>query len=78
MRREDPSGHIDGVALADFPGLRDRPVAGAPRRAGVHNESVNVAYGTEAGLVSELGVPAVVCGPGGIEQAHRPEEWGER
>lgn len=35
-----------------------------------------VSFGTEAGLIaSELGVPAVVCGPGSVEQAHRPEEY---
>lgn len=37
-----------------------------------------VSFGTEAGLFScELGVPAVVCGPGSVEQAHRPEEYVE-
>jgi acetylornithine deacetylase len=35
-----------------------------------------VSFGTEAGLFAgELGVPAVVCGPGSVEQAHRPEEY---
>jgi acetylornithine deacetylase len=35
-----------------------------------------VSFGTEAGLFARaLGVPAVVCGPGSVEQAHRPEEY---
>lgn len=34
-----------------------------------------VAFGTEAGLFQEAGVPTVVCGPGSIEQAHRPDEF---
>jgi acetylornithine deacetylase len=35
-----------------------------------------VAYGTEAGLFTEwLGVPTVVCGPGDIAQAHKPDEF---
>ncbi|MEA3085854.1 MAG: acetylornithine deacetylase [Paraburkholderia sp.] len=36
-----------------------------------------VAYGTEAGYFSSAGVPTVVCGPGNIEQAHRPNEFVE-
>lgn len=36
-----------------------------------------VSYGTEAGLFSEIGVETVVCGPGSIEQAHRPDEFVE-
>jgi acetylornithine deacetylase len=36
-----------------------------------------VAYGTEAGYFSKAGVPTVVCGPGNIEQAHRPNEFVE-
>lgn len=34
-----------------------------------------VAFGTEAGLFQQLGIAAVVCGPGSIEQAHRPDEY---
>jgi acetylornithine deacetylase len=34
-----------------------------------------VAFGTEAGLFQGLGMSAVVCGPGSIEQAHKPDEY---
>ena len=34
-----------------------------------------VDYGTEAGLFSRAGIPTVVCGPGNIEQAHKPNEY---
>jgi acetylornithine deacetylase len=45
-------------------GLAGRGVAG------------KVAYGTEGGLFAErLGVPTVVCGPGDIAQAHKPDEF---
>ena len=38
--------------------------------------TTKVAYGTEAGLFAEaLNAPAIVCGPGSIEQAHKPNEW---
>lgn len=36
-----------------------------------------VAYTTEAGRFAEAGIAAVVCGPGSIEQAHRPDEFVE-
>ena len=34
-----------------------------------------VSYGTEAGLYQQAGIPAVICGPGDIGRAHRPEEY---
>lgn len=39
------------------------------------NTSGKLAFGTEGGLFSDAGMPAVVCGPGNIEQAHKPNEW---
>jgi acetylornithine deacetylase len=34
-----------------------------------------VSYATEAGLFQEAGIPAVICGPGSIEQAHKADEF---
>ncbi len=34
-----------------------------------------VAFGTEAGLFQRAGIPTVLCGPGHIAQAHKPDEW---
>ncbi len=34
-----------------------------------------VAFGTEAGLFKNSGIPTVVCGPGSIGQAHQPDEY---
>lgn len=34
-----------------------------------------VAFGTDAGLLAAAGIPAVVFGPGSIEQAHTAREW---
>ncbi len=40
------------------------------------NDVVVVSYGTEAGIFQATGgVPTVVCGPGSILQAHRPDEY---
>ena len=41
------------------------------------NQVEAVAYGTEAGHFQRYGIPAVICGPGSIEQAHRPDEFCE-
>jgi acetylornithine deacetylase len=34
-----------------------------------------VSFGTEGGLFQEAGIPTVICGPGSIEQAHKPDEF---
>ena len=34
-----------------------------------------MSYGTEAGLFQKMGVPSVICGPGDITEAHRPNEF---
>ena len=39
------------------------------------NDTGRVSFGTEAGLFADRGMPAVVCGPGSIEQAHKPDEF---
>lgn len=35
----------------------------------------SVSYGTEAGLFHAAGIPSVICGPGSITRAHRPDEY---
>jgi len=39
-----------------------------------NRERIKVGFGSEAGLFSGLGIPTVVCGPGSIDQAHKPDE----
>ncbi|MBI5164342.1 MAG: M20/M25/M40 family metallo-hydrolase, partial [Magnetospirillum sp.] len=34
-----------------------------------------VSFTTEAGLFQQSGIAAVVCGPGEIAQAHKPDEF---
>jgi acetylornithine deacetylase len=41
-----------------------------------NRERIKVGFGTEGGLFSgRLGIPTVVCGPGSIDQAHKPDEF---
>ena len=39
------------------------------------NDVEAVAYGTEAGHFQRAGIPAVICGPGSIDQAHKADEF---
>ena len=39
------------------------------------NGTGKVSFGTEGGLYQAFGIPTIVCGPGSIEQAHKPDEW---
>jgi len=39
------------------------------------NGTGKVSFGTEGGLYQNFGIPTIVCGPGSIEQAHKPDEW---
>ena len=34
-----------------------------------------VSYGTEAGLYQAAGLDAIICGPGDIDRAHKPDEY---
>jgi acetylornithine deacetylase len=60
------------------PGLR--PMTASPAESlALHltqeNATGAVSYATEAGLFQEAGIPAIVCGPGSIDQAHKPDEF---
>lgn len=38
-------------------------------------ERLKVSYATEAGAFQDMGIPTIICGPGDIAQAHRPNEF---
>jgi len=42
-----------------------------------HLSAGRVSFGTEAGILQEIGVPTIVCGPGEIRVAHQPDEYVE-
>jgi acetylornithine deacetylase len=42
--------------------------------AGDDGPARSVAFGTDAGHFQAVGIPAVVCGPGTIDDAHQPDE----
>ncbi len=64
--------------LSTFPGLagdEDAEVTQAAKAASGGNATGKVAFGTEAGLFEASGIPTVICGPGDIDQAHKPDEF---
>lgn len=44
-------------------------------RAAGSNHMEVVSFGTEAGIFQQGGIPAIICGPGSIMQAHKPDEF---
>ena len=65
---------------AQYPGLRmdeESPAVRLVREVTGANQVEAVAYGTEAGHFQTYGIPAVICGPGSIDQAHRADEYCE-
>ena len=78
MRAVWPEAAIRTEVMGEVAGLE--PVAGNEARrivaelTGANNADV-VSFGTEAGLFQEIGMDVVVCGPGSIEQAHKPNEY---
>lgn len=64
--------------LVDLPPLDlspDAPLVGLLQQITGRNTAGYVSYGTEAGIYQQAGLPTIVCGPGDIAQAHKPDEW---
>ena len=70
---------IEVEVISDMPGLAtgdDEEVTKLVMALTGANTTGKVSFGTEAGAFSALGdIPTVVCGPGSIEQAHKPDEF---
>ena len=78
MKRVEPLAAIDFEFLSSAPGLNMEESDAIVQLAAALSRNVAngaVSYGTEAGLFQQAGIPTVVCGPGNIEQAHRPNEF---
>lgn len=78
MRRVEPNAAIEFERLASAPSLSMQESDAIVQLAvALSRNKPNgaVSYGTEAGLFQQAGIPSVICGPGSIEQAHRPNEF---
>lgn len=77
-RKSVPEARFETEVHASFPGLTlhpDSPAVTFAREISGANAIEAVSYGTEAGLFQNAGIPAVVCGPGSIDQAHKADEF---
>jgi acetylornithine deacetylase len=79
MRKTAPEADIRFENIYDYPCFEVDPghelVSRVKSWIG-SNAEAKVAYGTEAGyFAGTLGIPTIVCGPGSINQAHKPDEF---
>ena len=77
-RARAAEARIDTVVQATYPGLvldEASPAIALAREVSGANAVETVAYGTEAGHFQRAGIPAVICGPGSIDQAHKADEF---
>jgi acetylornithine deacetylase len=64
--------------MSSYPPLamsEEHPLVKFVERLSGQRSLAAVSYGTEAGLFQKAGVPTVICGPGDISRAHKPEEY---
>ncbi|WNF45892.1 acetylornithine deacetylase [Pseudomonas sp. SG20056] len=78
MRQRSSASAIDFQPLSAYPGLATDPHSAAAELlallSGSHDYTT-VAFGTEGGLFHQAGIPTVVCGPGSMDQGHKPDEF---
>ncbi|MDR6378929.1 acetylornithine deacetylase [Paraburkholderia caledonica] len=78
MRAVKSDADIRFQSLSAYPGLATSPNSEAARLLTLltgSNEFGTVAFGTEGGLFEQAGIPSVVCGPGSMDQGHKPDEF---
>ncbi|AZC27158.1 acetylornithine deacetylase [Pseudomonas sessilinigenes] len=78
MRAVQADTAIDLQPLSAYPGLATAPDSEAAELLALlsgSREFGTVAFGTEGGLFHEAGIPTVVCGPGSMDQGHKPDEF---
>ncbi|MDF0600957.1 acetylornithine deacetylase [Psychromarinibacter sp. C21-152] len=77
----DPVTTLPGVEvewLSSYPALAldpDHDLAALAAAISGNAPVGAVSFGTEAGLFQQAGIPAIICGPGDIARAHKPEEY---
>jgi acetylornithine deacetylase len=62
-------------AVPSFLGSEKDTITQLAQRLSGETTTTLVAFGTEAGVFKNAGIPTVVCGPGSINQAHQPDEF---
>jgi acetylornithine deacetylase len=78
MKAVDPHAGFEFFTKAEIPGLdtaEDARVTALAQALSRNRAAAKVAYAAEAGLFQQAGIPSIICGPGSIEQAHKPNEF---
>jgi acetylornithine deacetylase len=78
MKAVDPACGFTFEIIGDIPGMglpEEHELATLTKQLAGSNSAGRVSYGTEGGIYEHAGIPTIVCGPGSIIQAHRPDEW---
>ncbi|GGK55940.1 acetylornithine deacetylase [Amphritea balenae] len=79
MRLTDQNCDIAIEITTEYPGLstaEDAEVVAFVKKLAQSTANANINFGTEGGLFSNvLGIPTVVCGPGNMDQGHKPDEF---
>ena len=78
MRKVAPEVRIEIETKSQVPGLstgEEERIAMLAQQLTRAERVRKVAYATEAGLFQQAGIPSIICGPGSIEQAHKPNEF---
>jgi acetylornithine deacetylase len=78
MRKTQQDTGITMKELNSYPGLAtssDSEAARVLARLAGSTQFGTVAFGTEGGLFTQAGIPTVVCGPGSMDQGHKPDEF---
>ncbi|MBZ9737395.1 acetylornithine deacetylase [Mesorhizobium sp. CA18] len=69
---------VEWTPLSAYPALslpQDAPLAALLQELTGQTPLAAVSYGTEAGLYQAAGLDAIICGPGDIGRAHKPDEY---
>ena len=78
MRAVHPDTGFTITPLSALPALDNGPegeVVGLAQELSGNDDIGKVSFGTEGSQFQRAGIPTVVCGPGSIEQAHKPNEY---
>jgi acetylornithine deacetylase len=78
LKKRDPRADINLEIVSRGPPMQ-LPAGAEIERIALelteHDKSFAAPYYTEGAIYNEAGVPTVICGPGDIDQAHRPNEF---
>jgi len=78
MHAVDPDTYIAFDPLSTMPGLDthgESEIITLGKACNGTHDFGKVSFGSEASLFDNAAIPAVLCGPGYIAQAHQPNEW---